>query len=306
MESNLPESTTWFDANLFQRNHLDNPGQPSQYAKETAEDQSKSYANETTEDLIMKLRSCVQELAKVHSDRAVCFDISNSIAKRREELRTRYASLLSCGYIPPFGELSHIEYINWNMEVLFTFMKMAYERSLNIACLVLSMEIPKISLYQLLQNSTDESKFMGCYNAVNANQDQNESSEVQDNDVPPSDNTPKRESGCTTPSEHRNTTKDDSELKYSDSLAGSWTYQEEESDKSWLIEHEEEVITDCNGRFNEQLDVLVGQFANGSLENSRKASTEISKVVVVRPFMWVDGRPPEEDSEILKKHAINE
>ncbi|RCN45934.1 hypothetical protein ANCCAN_08099 [Ancylostoma caninum] len=306
MDSNLSESTTWLDANLFQTNQLENPGQPSQYANETAEGQSSRYANETTEDLIMKLRSFVQELAVGHSNRAMCFDISNSIAKRREELKSKYASLLSCGYIPPFGELSRIEFINWNMDILFIFMKMAYERNLNIACLVLSMEIPKISLYQQLQNSSDECSFIRCYNAMNVNRNQEETSGVQDNELQPSDDTLKRESGRATPSEHRNTTRDDSELNCGDSLAGSCTYQEEESDKSWLIEHEEEVITDCNGRLDEQLDLPVGQFATRSSENSRNSLDKMSKVVVVRPFKWLDPQCPEDDSEILKKHVINE
>ncbi|EYC10175.1 hypothetical protein Y032_0057g2804 [Ancylostoma ceylanicum] len=338
MDFNLVESA---NANVFPTSQLENPGvelfsfpniifyslatfqsslseiiqgQPNHYANGTTEGQPSRFANETTEDLIMRLRSCAQELSRVHSDRATLFEISNSIAQRREELRSKYASLLACGYIPPFGELSRIEFLNWNMDVLFNFMAMAYERQINFAALILSMDIPSTSLYQQLQNSSAESKFMGGFSALNMNQNRKETSGVRDNEIQQSENTSKRErfldqlsqSDCTTPSEHRNTTKDDSESKYSDSVSGSWTYQDEESDKNWLIEHEEEVITNCNGHLDEQLDVTVGQIATGSPENFRKSSDEISKIVVVRPFKWVDAHSSEEDSEILKKHVMNE
>lgn len=41
----------------------------------------------------MKLRSCAQELSNVNSERATLFEISNSIAEKREELRSKYGEL---------------------------------------------------------------------------------------------------------------------------------------------------------------------------------------------------------------------
>ncbi|KAK6726830.1 hypothetical protein RB195_004876 [Necator americanus] len=248
------------------------------------------YAREATDALIMRLHSHVHALSLVNSERSALFKLFKSIVQRHDDLKTDYHSLLNCGYKPSLEQMTLVELVDKKMNVILNFMNMASQRSVNISRLIMSMEIPRMSLLRRLP------KFQSCLeegfcfpeskNALNINQFTN-------NFVPRNEEKELLISNIKTETD---TTKDDPASKDGDIINGSWPYQEEEyqSDKSWLIEHEEEVITDCNCQLIDTknkidgviLDSTVGQFEDDTVEYLPNAWNEISEVVVARPFTW--------------------
>ncbi|CAJ0593582.1 unnamed protein product [Cylicocyclus nassatus] len=133
---------------------------------------SSRYASESTEELITKLRIHAQALSTIISERATLFELSQENEIKHADLWSKFTSLLFCGYKWSFDEYSRMYLLNWKLDQLFTFVKMAYDRALGISQLVLSMHSPTNSLFHELCADHDAFCKQDVFSKTSASQDE--------------------------------------------------------------------------------------------------------------------------------------